>query len=47
MEVQAWVIEHDSHGLYWDTLVFLPVGDDPETDYAWVKIDINKGLVIR
>lgn len=26
----AWMITHDSHGTYWDSLFFLPVGEKPE-----------------
>lgn len=34
----AWAIEHNSHGLYLDTLIFLPEGDRPETEAEWVRL---------
>jgi hypothetical protein len=34
----AWVIEHNSHGLIFDTLVFLPEGEEPETKEEWRRM---------
>ena len=34
----AWAIEHDSHGPVIDTLVFMPEGDEPETEAKWVRL---------
>lgn len=33
----AWLVKHDSHGEYYDTLVFLPAGERPETAGNWVR----------
>jgi len=38
MKIQAWIIQHDSHGYSWDTLVFLPEGDEPETKENWIRL---------
>jgi hypothetical protein len=34
----AWVIEHNSHGIVFDTLVFLPEGEEPETKEEWRRM---------
>lgn len=36
--VRAWAVRHDSHGISYDTLVFLPEGDEPETKMQWVRL---------
>lgn len=34
----AWAIRHNAHGPSLDTLVWMPEGDEPETDKDWVRI---------
>jgi hypothetical protein len=34
----AWAILHNSHGPSLDTLVWMPAGDEPETDKDWVRV---------
>jgi hypothetical protein len=33
----AWIIEHNAHGESYDTPVWLPEGDRPETAKLWVR----------
>jgi len=34
----AWAIEHDSHGISIDTMIFLPDGDKPEGKEKWLRL---------
>lgn len=34
----GWAIKHNSHGIYYDTLIFLPEGDAPETKHEWIRV---------
>jgi hypothetical protein len=34
----AWAIRHDSHGIHYDTLCFIPEGEVPETDFEWRRL---------
>src|SRR3989304_1489269 len=34
----AWMIQHDSHGISFDTLCFLPEGEVPETMKEWRRM---------
>lgn len=34
----AWVIEHNSHGTVFDSLVWLPKGQEPETKEEWRRM---------
>jgi hypothetical protein len=34
----AWGVIHNSHGTHVDRLCFLPEGDKPDTDIAWVRL---------
>lgn len=36
-KLEAWIIEHDSHGEVYDTPIWLPEGDKPETKKLWVR----------
>jgi len=38
IEVLAWAIKHDSHGLCIDNLFWLPEGDKPETEEDFVRL---------
>jgi len=36
-KLQAWMIEHNAHGESYNTPVWLPEGDKPETKELWVR----------
>lgn len=38
MQWNAWAIRHNAHGPSIDTPIWLPEGDEPETDKDWVRI---------
>jgi hypothetical protein len=42
----AWGIKHDSHGIYFDSLCFIPKGKKPQTDENWIRVPWLDELVI-
>ena len=43
-KLDAWIIEHNSHGEVYDTPIWLPKGEKPETDELWVRAPWLDGM---